>query len=118
MGRQKLLGFVKAGKKIDEHLPLGCVEKADLSLKFSADGETIFCTLIGTPDQDLLVEPSSDEYLKAASRFGNNCCITATEKLRVVTKLHVTAEFNYIEPPRDGKKLLVLDLDVYFFHSC
>ena len=81
MGRQKLLGFVKSGKKIDEYLPLGCVEKADLSLKFSADGETIFCTLIGTPDQDLLVEPSSDEYLEANSRFGNNCCITATEKL-------------------------------------
>ena len=117
MGRQKLLGIVKAGKKVDESLPLGHIDPADLSLKFSADGETLFCTLIGTPDHDLLEESSSDENFEAVEPEPiNSCRSSTTESSDIVTNLYSIAEFNFIEPPRDGKKLLVLDLDVCLFH--
>ena len=102
---------MKAGKKIDESLPLGAIKQSDLSLKFSPDGQTIFCTLIGTPDYSLLTEPSSDDHSEVINDFCNSSS-PAKDQCDVLAKLSGTAEFNFIEPPRNGKKLLVLDLDV------
>ena len=111
VGRQKLLGLVKPGKNIDESLPLGCMEQADLSLNFSMDGRTIFCSMIGAPDSEHLSESLYDEHCQAVHN-STHCCGTSTEKFDTLCRVYDSAQFSFIEPPRDGKKLLVLDLDV------
>ena len=106
--RQKLLGLVKAGKRIDESVPLIQLDPNHLSYKM--DGDRIFgISLIGTPDEKLIADPTLE-----GSTVVNDLSITfspATEEWHKLRKHTESTVINFIEPPRQGKKLLVCDLD-------
>ena len=110
--RQKLLGLVKAGRRVDEAKPISDIEKADLSLKTSLkDGKTtITCSLLGTPDSQLIADPSSSFASSVMNDFSHSFS-PETEEWRMLQKHTDLAEINFINEHREGKKLLILDLD-------
>ncbi|KAG2146868.1 HAD subfamily IIID h [Suillus bovinus] len=107
--RQKILGLVK-GK-----LPPDQERIADLRIA----GKSF--TLIGTPEGDEIKDPSKLEFLPDVVNdldvdFTDNPTAAATYKndqrnIRKVKEATEKLQINIIHPLRDGKRLLVLDID-------
>ncbi|KAG6917925.1 hypothetical protein DXG01_000362 [Tephrocybe rancida] len=112
--RQKILGLVK-GK-----LPPNQGRISDLRL---APGKKF--TLVGTPEGDEIKDPSQLENLPDVVNdldvdFSDNAAASAVYKndqrnIRKVKEATEKLNVNIIHPLRQGKKLLVLDID-YIYH--
>lgn len=108
--RQKILGLVKGKLLLDE------VRIFDLRL---ATGKKF--TLIGTPEGDEIRDPSQLEFLPDVVNdldvdFSEDLAASDAYKndqrnIRKVNEATAQLELNIIHPLREGKKLLVLDID-------
>jgi ubiquitin-like domain-containing CTD phosphatase 1 len=102
---QKLIGFSKVlGSKNDS-----------LSLKLNKatiKNGMIKINLIGTPDVEIAVfNQQKCEAVKAVFNDFSHSFTPATEEWQKLNEFSEKVVINYINEPREGKKLLVLDLD-------
>ncbi|RUP38016.1 hypothetical protein BC936DRAFT_138427 [Jimgerdemannia flammicorona] len=113
--RQKLLGFVK-GKLPDDSAVL-----STLSLKPKPNSTTIDFMLMGTPDANLFKDPDQVDLPDVINDLGYDYFPeehSYMDEAKVKKKLRdaiTKTEINIINPLREGKRLLVMDLDYTLF---
>lgn len=103
---QKLIGFSKVlGSKLDESMSL------KLNKAIIKNG-MIKINLIGTPDVEIAVfNQQKYEAVKTVFNDFSHSFTPATEEWQKLNEFSEKVVINYINEPREGKKLLVLDLD-------
>ncbi|RUS15143.1 HAD-like domain-containing protein [Endogone sp. FLAS-F59071] len=113
--RQKLLGFVK-GKLPDDSAVL-----STLSLKPKPNSITIDFLMMGTPDANLFKDPDQVDLPDVVNDLDFDYFPeehSYMDEAKVKKKLRDTiakTQINLINPLRDGKRLLVMDLDYTLF---
>ena len=105
---QKLIGLTKkVGLKLDDSASL---ESLQLAIK---DG-VVKISLIGTPDSEIaLFQQKTVETVEASTVFNDfsHGYSPATNEWQQLQEFSQKTTINFINQPRAGKKLLVLDLD-------
>lgn len=111
--KQKLVGLVCTDKaqKLDDNTVIG-----SLTIKKNT------FMLIGNPDEEILKDLNEEDYASIVDDLDVDYSAEETkemshnpEHLRLMTKYTEKLHINIINPPRPGKKLLVLDLDYTIF---
>ena len=105
---QKLIGLTKkVGLKLDDSVPL---ESLQLAIK---DG-VVKISLIGTPDSEIaMFQQKTVETVETSTVFNDfsHGYSPATAEWQQLQEFSQKTTINFINQPRAGKKLLVLDLD-------
>ena len=89
--RQKLIGIVKAGKRVDELISINLLSKSDLALKVKE--KRAYVTLIGTPEAEMLPAYTSDTSV--LNDFGVDFT-PLTEEWQSLQKHTELTEINFI----------------------
>lgn len=90
--RQKLLGIIKPGKRVDESIPMNLLSKEDLSLKPNKDNRMAF-TMLGTPDSQMIAMFVSDSSV--VNDFSMSCT-PVTDEWKSLQKHIELTEINFI----------------------
>lgn len=104
---QKLIGLTKkVGLKLDD---TASIESHQPNVK----NNVIKITLIGTPDAEIAIFQQKTETAEISSVFNDfsHGFSPATKEWQQLQEFSQKTSINFINDPRAGKKLLVLDLD-------
>ena len=101
--KQKIIGIGKPGQKLEETSFLS-------TFHFKLKDSTLNLSLIGTPEEELL-KPSHSSVRDSIINDFSHTFSPVTREWKKLQDYTQSTDIQFINEPRPGKKLLVLDLD-------